>query len=99
MKNVSPAKVLIVVIMVALYLANCILLLADTTSLLWGLLFIALHILYSFGLIWFYAYLKTRNKALWASLLIPFLTTTSTLGIAIWIVFQPVKKLKSRYPD
>lgn len=91
------AKVLVVTIMIAVYVANCIFLFADTLPLPWALLFITLHILYSLSVVLLYAYLKVRNRGCWAGLLIPVLTTTSTLGIVIWIVFRPEERIRSRY--
>jgi hypothetical protein len=83
------AKILLITMMMAMYLASCTLLLADAFSLPWMSLLIGLHILYSWGVIWLYASLKVRHGGLWVNLLIPVLTTTSTLGIVIWMVFRP----------
>jgi hypothetical protein len=91
------AKVLIVIMMLAMYFANFIFLFADTTPLLWILLFVTLHILYSWCIVWSYAYLKVQGRINWASVLIPALLTTSTLGIVIWIVFRPEQSIRNRY--
>ncbi|NJO66998.1 MAG: hypothetical protein HC832_06195 [Leptolyngbyaceae cyanobacterium RM1_405_57] len=53
-----------------------------------------LHILYSGSIVWLYAYLKVKRSR-WAILLIPVLTTTSTLGIAIWLLLQPEERVRN----
>jgi quinol-cytochrome oxidoreductase complex cytochrome b subunit len=92
----AVAQILMVAMLFAAYLASCAFLLADTVPPMWALSFIALHILYSWGIVWLYAYLRAGNKICWAALLIPALTTTSTLGFVIWVVFQPEKRIRSR---
>ncbi|NJN59995.1 MAG: hypothetical protein HC879_22185 [Leptolyngbyaceae cyanobacterium SL_5_9] len=95
-KRMFAAKVLVAVILIGVYLAGCLLLLADSFPPLWVLFFIALHILYSRSVVWLYAYLKVR-KGGWAILLIPALTTTSTIGIAVWLLFQPEERIRRQY--
>lgn len=91
----AAAKILWVTVLISVYLASCILLLADSLPLGWALLFITFHILYSWGMVWLYAYLKVCNHLCWAGLLIPVLTTTSTLGIVIWMLFCPEARLRT----
>ncbi|RMF64001.1 MAG: hypothetical protein D6742_16090 [Cyanobacteria bacterium J069] len=95
-EGMSAIQVLLAMLMIAVYLAVCFLLLADTVSPQWALFFIALHVLYSVGVVWLYAFLKVTERG-WANLLIPLLTTTSTLGIAIWLLFQPEQRMRKRH--
>jgi hypothetical protein len=88
------ARALVAVILIGVYLAGCLLLLADSLPPLWVLLFITLHILYSGSVVWLYAYLKVRG-GWWFILLIPVLTTTSTLGIALWLLLQPEERIQN----
>lgn len=90
-------KVLIVTIMIAMYLAAFVLLFADTLPLGWLLLLIVLHMLYSCIVVWLYGYMRVKNMGFWASFLIPILTTTSTFGLVIWIVFKPEERIRNRY--
>lgn len=89
----TTAKVLLVLILLAIYLVACLALLADSFPPLWVLLFITLHVVYSWSVIWCYARLKARDEK-WLGLLFPVLTTTSVLGIVFWIVFQPEAKIR-----
>lgn len=89
------AKLLLVISLLLVYVAACFLLFADSFPPLWGVLFVSLHMLYSGCILWAYASLKVQNGNL-ALLLIPLLLTTSTLGIAIWLVFQPEATLRKR---
>jgi hypothetical protein len=88
------AKVLLVALLMAVYLGGWRLLFADTTPLQWALLYMAIHVGYSSGLVWLYASLKVRYGVGWASLLIPLLTTTSTLGLVLWLVWRPEEAIK-----
>lgn len=90
------AKLLFVISLLGVYLAACFFLLADSFPPMWGVLLVALHALYSWCIIWFYAYLKVQNSGNLVYLLIPVLSTTSTLGIAIWLVFQPEAACRKR---
>lgn len=62
-----------------------------------ALLFIIMQGLYSWVVIWFYADLKARDKlGLWGKLLfVPFLMVSGTLGLIIWLVFQPEAQRKA----
>lgn len=92
----TAARVLLVLILLAIYLVGCLALFADSFPPLGVLLLIALHVLYSWGVVWLYALLKVRDRPLWAGLLMPVLTTTSTIGIVLWMVFQPEAKIRKR---
>ncbi|XHX81117.1 MAG: hypothetical protein RBJ76_14615 [Stenomitos frigidus ULC029] len=89
----AAAKILLVFALLAMYLFVCLMLLADSFPPLWVLLFITLHVLYSWSAIWFYAKLKARDEKLLV-LLLPVLATTSVLGIVFWVVFQPEAKIR-----
>ncbi|MBW4694844.1 MAG: hypothetical protein KME27_24105 [Lyngbya sp. HA4199-MV5] len=89
------AKRLLAISLLLIYLAACFFLFADSFPPLWGVLFVTLHMLYSWCIIWGYAHLKVQNGSL-VNLLIPVLLTTSTLGIAIWLVFRPEATLRKR---
>lgn len=92
----TAAKVLLALILLAIYLVAGLALLADSLPPLGVLFVITLHVLYSWVVVWFYAFLKVRDRPLWAFLLVPVLTTTSTIGIVLWIVFQPEAKIRKR---
>ncbi len=92
----TAAQVLLVLILLAIYLVGCLALLADSFPLPGVLFLITLHVLYSCGVVWFYAFLKVRDRTVWAVLLMPVLTTTATIGIVLWIVFQPEAKIRKR---
>ncbi|MBW4470349.1 MAG: hypothetical protein KME45_08070 [Stenomitos rutilans HA7619-LM2] len=91
------AKLLLVISLLVVYLAACFFLLADSFPPVCGMLFVALHAIYSWCIIWFYAYLKVQNGGNLVYLLIPILSTTSTLGIAIWLIFRPEATLRKRF--
>ncbi|MBD2075359.1 hypothetical protein H6F86_15940 [Phormidium sp. FACHB-592] len=95
----TAAKVLLVFMLLAIYLVAGLALLADSFSPLGVLFLITLHVLYSWGVVWFYAFLKVRDRPLWALLLMPVLTTTSTIGIVLWMIFQPEAKIRKQKPD
>jgi hypothetical protein len=92
----TAAKVLLIFTLLAIYLIGGLVLLADSFPPLEVLFLITLHVLYSWGIVWCYASLKVRNQTLWAGLLMPVLTTTSTIGIALWMVFQPEAKMRTQ---
>ena len=89
------ARGLLIIFLLLLYLAASLLLLIESFSLPWVLIFITLHGLYSWSLIWFYAWLKVQNQKWALILLAPVLTTTSTLGIALWLGLQPERRIRA----
>jgi hypothetical protein len=92
----TATKVLLVLVLLAIYLIAGLALLADSFPPLGVLVLITLHALYSWGVVWLYAFLKVRDRTLWAGLLMLALTTTSTLGIVLWMIFQPEAKIRKR---
>ncbi|MEM9089635.1 MAG: hypothetical protein AAGC93_12920 [Cyanobacteria bacterium P01_F01_bin.53] len=88
-------KTLVMVILLGFYGLAFVFLFADSLPTLWILFILLCHVYYSVALILLYAYIKVREQKTWCLVLLPLLTTTSVLGIVLWNVLRPEKRVRA----